>query len=165
MSLLDQLSGIFNNLSTGNVDEKQAHDHYDQIAQHVPQHELGQAIGPAMSSMDNQEVHQRVLNSAQHMDSEQRGGLVGSLLGALGGAGGGNIGGILSQLGISPQVASDPQSASPNDVAKLAQQAHSTNPSLFEHAMSFYSAHPTLVKALGTMVIAQIAGNLSRKPR
>ncbi len=160
MSILDQLSGLFNNVAGGNLSQQETHDHYDQIAQQVPQQSLGAAIGPALSSLSNDEVQQKVLNSAQQMSPEQKGGITQSLLGALAG---GNLSGILSQLGISPSVASNPQSASPDEIAKLAGQAHATNPGLFEQAASFYSAHPTLIKAMGTVVIAKIVGNLARQ--
>ncbi len=95
------------------------------------------------------------------MSPDQRGNLVQSLLGGLGGSGM-NIGSLLGQLGINQGVANDPQSATPDEVAKLAAHTQSTNPGIFQEAMSFYSAHPTLVKALGSVVIAKIASNLSQ---
>ena len=163
MSLLDQLSGLFNNVAGGNLSEEETQSHYSQIAQQVPQQSLGAAIGPALSSLGNDEVQQRIHNSAQQMNPEQKGGLVQSLFGALSGGGGGNLAGILSQLGISPSVASNPQSATPDEIAKMAGHAHATDPGLFEKATEFYSAHPTLVNALGTAVIAKVVGNLSRR--
>lgn len=164
MSVLDQLSGLFNSVASGNLSEQETHSHYDQIAQQVPQQSLGAAIGPVLAGLSNGEVQQRVLNSAQQMSPDQRGGITQALLGALGGGmGGANLGGLLNQLGISPSVASNPQSASPDEIARLAGQAHATDSGLFGQAMSFYSAHPTLVKALGTSVIAGIVGNLSRQ--
>lgn len=165
MSILDQLSGLFNNVAGGNLSEEETHNHYSQIAQQVPQQTLGAAIGPALSSLDNGELKERVLNSAQQMNPEQRGSITQSLLGALGGGalGGGGLGNILSQLGVSPSVATNPQSASPEDISTLAGHAHATNPGLFEKAASFYSAHPTLVSALGTAVIAKVVGNMARQ--
>ncbi len=169
MSILDQLSGLFNNVASGNLSEQETQNHYSQIAQQVPQQTLGAAIGPALSSLDNGEVQERVRNSAQQMNPEQRGGITQALLGALGGGalgggmGGGALGGILSQLGVSPAVASNPQSATPDDISKLAGHAHATDPGLFEKATAFYSAHPTLVNALGTAVVAKIVGNISRQ--
>ena len=87
--------------------------------------------------------------------------MVQTLLGGLGGSGM-NIGSLLGQLGINQGVANNPQSATPDEVAKLATHTQTANPGVFQEAMSIYSAHPTLVKALGTMVIAKIASSLSQ---
>ena len=160
MALFDQLSGLLGNVMNGNLTEQQTHDHYDQIAQNTPPQNLGAAIGSALGGMNTGEVQERVANSATQMSPQQRGGMVESLLGGLGSSGM-NVGGLLSQLGINQNVASNPQSATPDEVAALAAHAHSTNPGVLQQAMSVYQAHPTLVKALGTVVIAQIARHLS----
>lgn len=158
MSLLDQLSGVFKSAMGDNVSEQDAHQHYDHIASNVPREQLGAAIGPAMSNLGSGDVQQRVANSAAQMNPEQRGNLLQMLLGGAGG----NLGGVLSQLGIDPSVQNNPQSASPEDVGKVAAHAQSNSPDVFHKAMGFYSAHPTLVKALGTAVIAGIARHLSK---
>ena len=160
MSLFDQLGGVLSNVMGGNLSEQQAHDHYDQIASTVPQNQLGAAIGPALASLGAGELQQRISNSATQMDPQQRGNLMQTLLGGLGNAG--NVGGLLSQLGISPSVQNNPQSATPDEVGKLAAHTQANNPDLFHEAMSFYSAHPTLVKALGTAAIAGIARHLAQ---
>ena len=162
MSILDQLSSVFSSLSGGNLSDQEAGQHYDQIANTVPRQQLGAAIGPAMSNLDPSDVQQRVSNSASQMNADQRGSLVQSLLGGLGGAGAGGLGGLLSQLGIDPSVQNNPQNASPDDVGKLAAHAQSNSPDVFHQAMGFYSAHPTLVKALGAAVIAGIARHVSQ---
>lgn len=161
MSLLDQLSSVFQGAMGNNVSEQDAHQHYDQIASNVPREQLGAAIGPAMSNLDSSDVQQRIANSAAQMNSSQRGNMLQMLLGGLGGAGG-NIGGLLSQLGVDPSVQNNPQNASPDDVGKVAAHAQSNSPDVFHKAMEFYSDHPTLVKALGTAVIAGVARHLSQ---
>ena len=161
MSLLDQLSRVFKSAMGDNVSEQDAHQHYDQIASNVPREQLGAAIGPAMSNLDSGDVQQRIANSASQMNSNQRGSLLGMLLGGLGG-GGGNIGGLLSQLGVDPSVQNNPQNASPEDLGKVAAHAQSNSPDVFHKAMGFYADHPTLVKALGTAVIAGVARHLSQ---
>ncbi len=162
MALFDQISGLLSNVMGGNLSEQETHDHYDQIAQNTPPQTLGTAIGSALGGMSTGDVQQRVANSATQMSPQQRGGMMESLLGGLtGSAGMGGIGGLLSQLGINQGVTSNPQSATPDEVAALAAHAHATNPGILQQAMSVYSAHPTLVKALGTVVIAQVARHLS----
>ena len=160
MALFDQLSGILGNVMNGNLSEQETHEHYDQIAQNTPPQTLGTAIGSALGGLDTGEVQQRVANSAGQMSPEQRGGMVQSLLGGLGSSGM-NIGGLLSQLGINQNVASNPQSATPDELGTLAAHAHATDPGILQQAMAVYQAHPTLVKALGTVVIAQVARHLA----
>lgn len=162
MALFDQISGLLGNVMGGNLSEQETHDHYDQIAQSVPQSTLGTALGSVLGGMNSGEVQQRVANSANQMSPDQRGGVVQSLLGGLGSSGM-NIGSLLSQLGINQNVATNPQSATPDEVAKLASQAHATDPGILQQAMSVYAAHPTLVKALGSVVIAGIASHLSKQ--
>lgn len=160
MSLLDQLGGVLSKMAGGNLNEQETHQQYDQLANQVPQNQLGAAIGPALASLGSGEVQQRVTDSAAQMNPEQRGSVMQTLLGGLGSSG--NLGGILSQLGISPSVQNDPQSATPDEVGKLAAHAQTNAPDVFHQAMSFYSAHPTLVKALGTAVLAGIAHHISK---
>lgn len=163
MALFDQISGLLGNVMGGNLNEQDTHAHYDQIAQTVPQSTLGTALGSVLGSMNSGEVQQRMANSATQMSPDQRGGVVQTLLGGLGGSSGLNIGSLLSQLGINQNVASDPQSATPDEVARLASHAHENNPGVLQQAMSVYAAHPTLVKALGSVVIAGIASHLSKQ--
>ena len=161
MALLDQLGGLLSNVMGGNLSEQETHEHYDQIAQSVPQQTLGGVIGPALASLGAGEMQQGVANSAAQMSPGQRGGIVQSLLGGFGSSGM-NVGALLGQLGVNQAVANNPQSASPDDVARLASHAQATNPGLLQEAMSVYAQHPTLVKALGTMAIAKIASQLSQ---
>ena len=162
MALFDQLSGLLGSVMNGNLSEQETHQHYDQIAQNTPPQSLGTAIGSALGGLTTGDVQQRVANSANQMSPQQRGGVVESLLGGLGSSGM-NIGGLLSQLGVNQNVAANPQSATPDEVAALAAHAHATDPGILQQAMSVYAAHPTLVKALGSVVIAGIASHLSKQ--
>ena len=162
MALLDQLNGLLNNVIGGNLNEQEVHSHYDQIANAVPPSTLGSVMGPALQSLGADEAQKRIANSAQAMSPEQRGGLMQQLLGGFASSGI-DVGALLGQLGVNQSVANDPQSATPDEVASVAAHAQSTKPDLFHSAMAFYAAHPTLVKSLGAVVIAQIASHLGRK--
>jgi len=161
---MDQIGGILQQYAGGGraSSREEARAHYDQISTSVPRDLLGSVIGPAMSSLPDNEIQERIYNSATEMTPQQRGGFLQNLLGGLS-AGGTNIGDLLGRLGINKQVAEQPEVASPEDVAKLATHAQQTNPSLFERAMSFYAEHPGLVKVLGSVAIAAIARKLSER--
>jgi hypothetical protein len=93
------------------------------------------------------------------MTPEQRGGMLSSLLGGLAGAGG--LRDVLGRIGVDPSVASNPQAASPQDVAKVAAYAKDNQPDLFHKAMGFYAEHPMLVKTMGVLAVAAIAKRLA----
>ncbi len=161
MALLDQLGGLLQQYTGGgNINPEQARRDYDTISTSVPSNVLGAAIGPALASLGRQEVQTRIYNSATEMTPSVRGQFVQRLLAAAGGSGL-NVATMLSQLGINPSVAAQPDQASPEDAAKVAAHVHDTKPDVFNQAMHFYSEHPTLVKVLGTMAIAKIAQRLS----
>jgi hypothetical protein len=161
MGFLDDIGGLLQQYAGGsNVNPDQARRDYDAIAGKVPPHVLGSVIGPALASLGRQEVQTRILNSATEMTPSVRGQFLQQLLAAAGRSGA-NITTMLSQLGVNPSVATTPEQASPDEVAKVAAHVHDTRPDLFNEAMHFYSEHPTLVKVLGTLAIAKIAQRLS----
>ncbi|MDB5034626.1 MAG: hypothetical protein JWQ98_1867 [Chlorobi bacterium] len=159
---MDQIGGLIGQYVNGGgaTTREEARDHYDQIAGAVPEGVLGSVIGPALSELGSDQVRERVYNSATEMTPQQRGGLLGSLLGGLSSSGI-DLSSLLGKLGISHNVADNPETASPEDVAKVAAHAQENNPGVFQQAMGFYAKHPTLVKILGTMAIASIAKRLS----
>ncbi len=118
-------------------------------------------MGPALQALGGDEAQKRIATSAEQMTPEQRGGLMQQLLSGFSSSGM-NVGSLLSQLGINQGVANNPQSATPDEVATLAGHAQANNPDLFHEAMGFYAQHPTLVKSLGAVVIAQIASHLGK---
>lgn len=161
MGFLDQISGVLEQYRGGdNIGREQAHRDYDTIATTVPSSVLGSVIGPALSSLGTQEVQTRVLNSTNEMTPPIRGQFLQRLLTAVTGAGADPTA-MLSQLGLDPNIARQPEQASPAEVAKVAAHVQETKPDVFNQAMQFYSEHPTLVKVLGTLAIAKIAQHLS----
>lgn len=166
MGFMDQIGGLLNQYLSGSApqDEQVVCDHYDQICRVVPRDTLGSIIGPALGTLESQQLQNNIYQSARQMNPHERGDLLQTLLrGFL--SSGINIPTLLGQLHINQDVANHPEQASPDDVARLAAHAKQTNPSIFDRAMRFYAEHPTLVKALGTAAIAAIARNLANSNR
>jgi hypothetical protein len=161
MSLLDQLGPLLNQYAGGHAaaSEAEAHQHYDQIAGAVPPHELAPTIGPALSTLPPNEVRDRVGASAAKMTTQQRGSMVQNILAGLGP----QVAGVLSSLGLNPSLAQNPESATPADAGALAAHVQQERPAVFNQAMAFYAQHPMLVKTLGTVAIARIAQQLTRR--
>jgi hypothetical protein len=164
MSSLDPINDLLRRYGVGDgpANREEARQHYDQIAENVPQDLLASIIGPAVGSLPAEQVETRVRNSATEMTPGQRGNFLETLLSGLGTSGPG-LASILEQIGVSPRVADNPQQASPEEVGKVAAYAKEERPDLFHQAMGFYAKHPTLVKVLGTMAITAIAKNLYQK--
>ena len=168
MSFMDQIGSILNQYQSGATpDRVRAREHYDEIARNVPPNVLASTIGPALSGLDPQHLEQRIAQSASAMTPEQRGSFLQTILGGLAaGSAGGGLPSLLNRIGASPSIATNPEQASPEDVAKVTTYAKENQPDVFHRAMEFYAQHPTLVKVLGTLAIASIAKNLAggRRP-
>ena len=164
MSTLDPIDDLLRRYGVGDgpASREEARAHYDQIAGAVPLDVLASVIGPALGSLPPEQIETRVRNSATEMTPQQRGGFLETLLGGLGAQSGG-LRSVLEQIGVSPQVAENPQQATPEDVGKVAAYAKQERPDVFHQAMGFYAKHPMLVKVLGTMAITAIAKNLFTK--
>ena len=163
MTFLDRIGDVLRQYDSGNPkpSREDAHNHYDVIAREVPSEVLAPTIGPAMGTLDADQLRDRVRRSAEQMTPDQRGDLIGSLLGALS-ASGVNLGSVLNQAGVSPSVAQDPANATPEEVGTIAAHARQNHPEIFNRAMEFYAKHPTLVKAMGVAAVAAIANRLSK---
>jgi hypothetical protein len=103
MSSLDPINDLLRRYGVGGgpANREEARVHYDQIAQAVPQDILASVIGPAIGSLP----------------------AVGSQPGGLSS--------LLEQVGVSPQVAQDPQQASPEEIGKVAAYAKKERPDVF----------------------------------
>ena len=98
---------------------------------------------------------EKVLGSASAMSADQRGGLAQNLIRGFASSGT-DVSSLLGQLGLSQSIADNPETATAEDVSKLAAHAHANDPGVFQDAMSFYADHPGLVKELGPTAISAI---------
>ena len=115
-----------------------------------------------IGELSSSQVSETVSNLAGELDSGQRGALVGSMLSGLGSAGV-DLQSLLSRLGVSPQVADNPEHATPEEAAALAAHAHENHPGVVQSALSLYEKHPTLIKTLGLFAAAAISKHASEK--
>jgi len=163
MGWQDMLGGVLNQITgSAAAPGQDAHAQFDQLSSIVPSNLLGSSIGPALSSMATQEVMQQLLNSAGAMTPEQRGGLFSTLLNGFTSQGA-DATSLLSQLGVDPATANNPQDATPEDIATLGGHAHQNAPDIFHKAMEFYGEHPVLVKTMGAVAVGLIVKHFATK--
>lgn len=141
-------------------------DHFDQVAQQVPQQDLGNAIGAAFRSDATPPFGQMVGSLFGQSNPQQQAGVLNQLVRAIGpGALSGVAGGILDRvLGGQSATTITPQQASqlsPSDVNSIAAHAQEQDPSIVDRVGSFYAQHPTLVKTLGAVALSAVMGHLS----
>jgi|SRR5215472_14612116 len=166
MTLIDQLSSVLKQYSGGsNQDSANVGEHFDQVAQAVPQGAIAEGLSSAFRSDQTPAFGSLIGNLFGQSNGEQKAGVLNNLLGALGPgalsqiAGGGALASLLGGAKeITPEQA---QNISPEVVQQLATHAEKTDPSIVDRASVFYAQHPTLVKTLGgaamSIVLAKVA--------
>jgi hypothetical protein len=170
MGLLDQLSGVLQNYTSGSNSEQphaDVHEHFDQVAQAAPQGLIGQGLAAAFRS-DQTPAFSNMLGSLfNQSNGEQKAGMLNQLLasagpGALAALGGGGLASFLQggAKQITPEQAAQ---VSPEAVQQLAAHAEKQDPSIIDKAGEFYAAHPTLIKTLGGVVLSVALSKVAEK--
>ena len=170
MGLFDQLSGVLqqyaNNQGSGQVNP-QVHEHFDQVAQAVPNTSLADGLSAAFRSNSTPDFGQMLGSLFNQSNGEQKAGIMNQLLASAGpgvlsqlAGGGGGLAALLAG-GASQLTPDQAQKVSPEVVQQLAAHAEKSDPSLIDKASAFYSEHPALIKTLGgaalTIAIAKMA--------
>lgn len=166
MSLMDMLKQYAG--GSGPTSEADVHQHFDQVAQSVPQSAMAEALSHAFRSDQTPAFGQMIGSMFSQSNGVQKAGVLNQLLssvgpGALASMGGG---GLLSSLlagggrQLTPEQA---QTISPETVQQLASHAERTDPSIVDKASSFYSQHPGLVKTLGAGVLSIAMAKLAQR--
>jgi len=166
MSLLDMLKQYAGGSTP--TSEADVHQHFDQVAQSVPQSDMASALSHAFHSDQTPAFGQMVSSMFSQSNGEQKAGMLNHLLASVGPAGlsqipgGSMLSGLLSggSNQVTPQQA---QNVSPEAIQQLASRAEQTDPSIIEKASSFYAQHPTLIKTLGAGVMSIAMEKLARR--
>lgn len=170
MGLFDQLSGVLqqyaNSQGSGQVNP-QVHEHFDQVAQAVPNSSLAEGLSAAFRSNSTPDFGQMLGSLFNQSNGDQKAGILNQLISSGGpgllsqlGAGGGGLAALLAG-GASKLTPEQAQQVSPEAVQQLAAHAEKSDPSLIDKASAFYSDHPALIKTLGgaalTIAMAKMA--------
>jgi hypothetical protein len=165
MSVVDMLKQYMS--GSGPTNEADVHQHFDQVAQSVPQNTMAEALSHTFRSDQTPPFGQMVSRLFSNSNGEQKAGMLNHLLSSAGpsavASGGGGI--LSSLLGggarqITPEQA---QNISPDTVQQLASQAEQNDPSIVDKASSYYAQHPTLVKTLGAGVLSIAMAKLAQR--
>lgn len=142
---------------------------FEKVASTASSDHVAGGLAEAFKSDQTPPFAEMVANLFSHSNGDQRAGLINQLLGNSGGGissllSSGIAGQLTSLLGGGNQIT--PEEASkvpPEEVQKLAEQAHQNNPSIVDSVSQFYSQHPGLVKTLGAGALALVMARMHEK--
>lgn len=144
-------------------------EHFDQVAQNVPQQSLANGISSLLSaggSANFGQIASQLFNSG---DAAQKSGMLNTLLASagpgvlasfLGGGAGSALSGLLKggQTSITPEQASQ---ISADEVKQLAEHVHTQDGGIADTLGNFYAQHPALVKTLGAAALGLVVNHLA----
>jgi len=137
---------------------------FEKVAQSAPHEHLAAGLAEAFRSNQTPPFPSMVASLFGQSNGQQRAGILSQLLGSVGGGGAGLGPGLAGLLNSGQTVSAEQaQQVSPEEVQRLAEQAHKNNPSIIEQASGFYAQHPQLVQGLGAGALALIMSHMSKR--
>lgn len=162
----------------GSQNPAQVESDFHQVAQNAPPDALGSGVAAALRSDQTPPFGQMIGQLFGNGNPQQRAGMLNQLvaglspallgtlgagLGRLGGGGDSHGGaGTSSPAAITPDQA---QQIDPSQVQQIAEQAAQHDPSVIDRMGDFYSAHPTLVKTIGSAGLAIAMSKIAERMR
>jgi hypothetical protein len=171
MGLLDSVSDLLKQYTGGGTaNAANAPDHFDKVAQAVPQDAIADGLSAVFRSDQTPAFGNLVSSLFSQSNGEQKAGLLNQLISSVGPgaltqlAGGGALASLLggSAKTITPDQA---QNVSPELVQQLASHAEKANPSIVDKASAFYAQHPMLVKTLGGAALSIALAKVAQRQR
>ncbi len=172
MDWMNKVSGILRQYAgSGTTQGKESqtpadvNQHFDNVAQSVPQSVLAQGLLEAFHSEQTPSFGEMVGSLFGQSNPQQKAGVLNKLLLAAGPAssswlsGKGLPGLVNGPSQVNEQLVSQVR---PDTIAELAEHAQKQNPSIVAEVSEFYAQHPALVKGLGAAALAIAMSEMSR---
>jgi hypothetical protein len=162
MGLMGMLGGILQECESSGQTPPNLTQHMDNAATAIPQGALGDVLSHVFSSSNSAQTGgfgQMLGGLFGQSPSGTQANVLNQLITAAGPnvlssiMGSGALGGLAGVLGGSTPRQLSPDEAAqvpPSEVQQLAQHVQQSNPGVIDKMSEIYSAHPTLVKTLGT---------------
>jgi hypothetical protein len=172
MGFLSSIGGLLQQYAGGAAGGN-TEEHFDQVAQAVPQSSLASGLAAAFRSGETPPFAQMASQLFSGGSGSQQAGMLNTLLssagpGVLSSFLGGNAGSALSSLLQSGQSSVTPDQAAsvtPDEVQDLAAHVEKHNPTVIDRVSEVYSAHPTLIKSLGAAAMGIAIQRISEMHR
>jgi len=164
MGFLSSLGGLLQQYAGANPDTSNAPQHFDQVAQSVPQSTLANGLAEAIRSNQTPPFAQIASQLFSNGNPQQKASMLSTLAAAVGPSILSRFGGgALAQSGqtsVTPEQATQIQ---PQDVQNLAEHAEKQDPSIIDKLSQIYAQHPTLIKTLGAAALAVTMSKISQQ--
>ena len=169
MGWMDTIGGLLKQYSGQNTNTQDAETHFDQVTDSVPSSALGGAVADMFRSSSTPPFAQLAAQMFGNANGAQKASVLNELLSAAGPAlpsilGSAGLGALSSKLAaggtITPEAADQ---VPPEVVQAVAQHVEQHDPSIVDRLGSIYSEHPTLIKTLGSAVLAVTLAKLANR--
>jgi len=157
MGLLDSLKGVLAQYTSGTEPPGDPSAHFDQVAQSVDSETMAHGIAEAMRSDQTPPFAQLASQIFASGSGDQKMAMINTFLSSISPDQRAQLSALIPGLGATSSVTSAQAAAvSPTALQTLAQHAEQHDGGIVDKMSSFYAAHPTLVKTMGTaaMMIA-----------
>jgi hypothetical protein len=164
-NLLQQYLG-----GTQNAGSTEVAEHFDQVSQSASTEAVGSGVAEALRSDQTPPFGQMVGQLFGNASSEQRAGMLNQLVQGLNPAILGSLGGVLGGLlgtgqGVPTITPAQADQIAPSQVEQIAEHAQTQDAGIIDRMGSFYAAHPTLVKTLGSAALAIVMSKMASRNR
>jgi len=170
MTLIDSVSEILKQYTSGGTASANASEHFDQFSQSASPDMIAHGLSAIFRSDQTPAFGNLVGNLFSQSSGDQKAGLLNQLIGSVGPgmlaqlAGGGALASLLG--GSTNQItAEQAQSVSPEMVQQLASHAEQADPSIIDKASTFFAQHPTLIKTLGGAALSIALAKVAERQR
>lgn len=143
------------------------HQDFLNVAKAAPPQVTADALAHAFRADQTPSFPEMVANLFQGSNPDQRAGLLNQLIGSVGTSALASVPGLRDlACGLGRDQTITPEQAnqvSPEQVQQAAEHAERANPSVVDQVSSFYAAHPTVIKALGTAAVTLVLQHIARR--
>jgi hypothetical protein len=163
--ILQQYSGSVPNQGTNAPAPADVGQHFNTVAQTVPQSVLADGLSEAFHSNQAASFGEMVGSLFRQSDSDQKTGILNKLLAAAGPSASASLASKGSSELVNGPNQVNPQAVeqvSPATVSELANHAQNQSPSIVDEVSGFYAQHPMLVRGLGAAALAIVMSKMSR---
>ncbi|HWB86108.1 MAG TPA: hypothetical protein VG675_18335 [Bryobacteraceae bacterium] len=169
MNWMDTVGGLLKQYAAPNASPANAEAHFDEVTRAVPSPALGGALADAFRSSSTPPFAQLAAQMFSNANNTQKASVLNELFASAGAAlpsilGSAGLGVLASKLTGGQSVAPEAAAQIPAEaVQQIAQHIEQKDPSIVDRLGALYSQHPTLVKTLGSAVLAVTMAKLANR--
>ena len=169
MNWMDTVGGLLQQYSGQQPNAADAETHFDQVTNAVPSSALGGALADMFRSSDTPPFAQLAAQMFGNANGSQKPSVLNELLSSAGPAlpsilRGAGLGALAAKVSGGETITPEAAEQVPAEVVQqVAQHVEQNDPSIVDRLGSIYSAHPALIKTLGSAVLAVTLAKMANR--